>query len=304
MMFGAAVTIVAAVAALTLPPLQGQETRKPTTDETVAVTRGTRLTVDNFAGEVVIKAWDRDSLRVQARHASRGKVNIRTTPAGVVIRTQDAGRGSVDYEISVPSWMPVRVTGTYNFITVEGAQSEVHAETTRGDVVIKGGTGSVTARSIEGEVIVEGVRGRLNASSVNEGVRVTDAAGDVSVESTNGHITLSQIKSQNVEVSTINGNVLFEGQPVDGGRYRFTTHNGDIMIGVPESSNVSFVVRTYEGRFTSTLNVNGPPRSEVRQGRRTTYVLGNGSAEMELESFGGSIRLGAPGTFKTRTKGK
>jgi DUF4097 and DUF4098 domain-containing protein YvlB len=292
MMFGATVLMVAA---LTIPAAQGREARAPQTDETVAVARGARLTVENFAGDVVIKAWDRDALRVQARHDARSKVNIRTTAAGVVVEADHPGRGSVDYEISAPSWMPVKVVGTYNFITVEGSQSEVSAETTRGDVVIKGGTGTVTARSIMGDVIVEGARGRVTASSVNEGVRITGASGDVTAESTNGDISLTQMKSQSVEVSTINGNITFDGQPTDRGRYRFTTHNGDITLGIPESSNVSFTLRTYQGSFSSTLKLNGPPSSEVRQGRRTTYILGTGSAEMELESFGGSIRIGVPG---------
>ena len=43
----------------------------PQTDQTVPVSRGTRLAIDNFAGEVVIHTWDKDSLRVQARHPSR-----------------------------------------------------------------------------------------------------------------------------------------------------------------------------------------------------------------------------------------
>ena len=86
------------------------------------------------------------------------------------------------------------------------------------------------------------------------------------------------------------------------GRYAFTTHNGDITVAIPETSNVSFAVRTYQGRFSPALKVSGPPRSEVRQGRRTSYTLGNGSAEMELETFGGSIRLVAPGALKAQDK--
>ena len=110
--------------------------------------------------------------------------------------------------------------------------------------------------------------------------------------------------TQNVEASTINGDIEFEGTAADRGRYTFNTHNGDITIAVPESSNVSFSVRTYQGRFSPALNVSGPPRSEVRQGRRTTYTLGTGSAEMEVETFGGSIRLLSPSSFKSRASGK
>ena len=289
-MFAATVTILASL----LIPAQSRETRAPDTDQTVAVARGARLSVNNFAGEVVVRTWDRDQLRVQARHTSKAKVNIRQTPTGVAISSN--GITSVDYEITAPAWMPMKIEGTYNFVTVEGAQSEISAETVRGDVVIKGGSGSVIAKSIQGEVIVEGARGRINVSSVNEGIRVTGASGDITAETTNGHISLTRITSSNVAVATVNGNIVFEGPVANKGRYVFTTHNGNITAGIPDDSNVSFIVRTYNGDFSSSLNVSGPPRNEVRRGRRITYTLGNGSAEMEMETFGGSIRVRRPAT--------
>lgn len=291
-MFTAAAVVI--VALIAQPP--ARDARTPNTDETVTVKKGMRLIVDNFAGEVVVRTWDRDSVRIQGRHSSRAKVAVRPTETAVTVRSTSSTAGSVDFEITAPAWMPVRVQGTYNFVTVEGAQSEVHAETTRGDVVIEGGTGTITARSIQGRVIVEGARGRVHASSVNEAVRVTDASGDVVAETTNGNITLTQVKSENVEVTTVNGHINYDGPPVARGRYRFSTHNGNIYLAVPDTSNVTFVVRTYNGSFASAIDLQGPPRSEVRQGRRTIYTLGNGSAEMEVESFGGSIRVRRPGT--------
>lgn len=295
-MIAATAVLIAALAAQT----PAREARPPQTDESVNVTRGTRLVVENFAGEVIVRTWDRDVVRIQARHTSRQKVNIRPTASVLTVRSTSSGVGSVDYEITAPAWMPLRVQGTFNFVQVEGAQSEVHAETTRGDIVIKGGTGTVTAKSIEGKVIVEGARGRLVASSINDDITITDASGDITAETNNGDLTLTRIKATNVELATINGDILFDGPPADRGRYRFTTHNGDIGIVVPDTANVTLIVRTYNGSFNSTIPLNGPPKSEVRQGRRNTYVLGNGSAEMEIESFGGSIRIRRPGTAERK----
>lgn len=274
--------------------------RPPQTDQTIDAVKGTRLRVENFAGEVIVRTWNRDAVRVQARHGSRVKVDVRNTPTGLTVRTPSSRRGSVDYEITVPPWMPISISGTYNFVTVEGAQSEVSAETTKGDVVIKGGTGSVTAKSIQGQVIVEGARGRITASSVNDGIRISDASGDITAETTNGNIRLSQITSNSVEVSTVNGDIAFEGPPAERGRYRFTTHNGNITATMPETASVTFFVRTYQGNFGSALKLAGPPRAEVRQGRRQTYTLGSGSAEMEMETFGGDIRIRAAGAAPAR----
>lgn len=281
--------------ALALP--QARQTRPPETDETVAVTRGARLSIDNFAGEVVVKTWDRDQLRVQARHPARTKVSVRTAPTTVTVHSSTSGApGSVDYEITAPAWMPMKIDGTYNFITIEGAQSEVSATTVRGDVVIRGGTGTITAKSIEGEVVVDGARGRVVASSVNQGIRITSASGDVTADTNNGSIILTKVASSNVEVTTINGQIVYDGTVVDRGRYRFTTHNGHITATIPETSNVTFVVRSYNGSFQSQHEVKGPPKEETRRGRRLIYTMGTGSAEMEMETFGGHIRVRRPGS--------
>lgn len=292
--------------ALVLP--QTRDTRPPQTEQTVNVTRGTRLTIDNYAGEVILKTWDRDQLKVVARHGSRTKVDIKTTDTGVSIRSSTRGApGSIDYEVTAPTWMASKIEGTFNFITVDGVESEVSATTVRGDVIIRGGTGTVNAKSIEGEVIVEGARGRVTASSVNQGIRITGASGDVTAETHNGSIILTNLSSSNVEATTINGQVVYEGTVRDGGHYRFTTHNGHITATVPETSNVTFAVRSYNGSFSSQLPVKGPPREEARRGRRLIYTMGNGSAEMEMESFGGSIRLrrpGGPAVSKEKNKDK
>ena len=110
--------------AMTLLLAQGATPRAgaPQTDETVAVQRGGRLLVSNFAGDVVIHAWDKDSVHVTARHQARTRVSIRPTSAGLSITASGTmgAQGSVDYDITAPAWMPVRVEGTYNFVTVEG----------------------------------------------------------------------------------------------------------------------------------------------------------------------------------------
>lgn len=276
------------------PAAQAPNASAPQTDQTIQVTKGTRLSVQNFAGEVVVRTWDKDVLRVQARHNARTRVNI-ATPAGAIAITSARSTGSVDYEISAPAWMPIKIEGTYNFVSVEGSRAEVSAENVRGDIVIKGGTALVTARTIEGVIIIEGARGKINLNAVNEGIRVNGASGDIVAETTNGDITLAGIESTSVEVATVNGDVSYEGTLTDRGNYRFTSHNGDLVMTLPETVNATFTVRSYQGDFRTALPVKGPPREEVRQGRRNSYTLGSGSAQVEMETFGGDIRLRRPG---------
>src|SRR5262249_50756387 len=117
--------------ALTLAQAAPARQPAPQTDQTVPVQRGGRLSINNFAGEVIIHTWGKDSLHVVARHQARTTVDIKPTAGGVSIGSSGhmGAPGSVDFDITAPAWMPIKVEGTYNFITIEGSQAEVFANT-------------------------------------------------------------------------------------------------------------------------------------------------------------------------------
>ena len=167
------------------------------TDESVDVTRGMRFRLESLNGEVTVRGWDKDVVRVQARHNPNERVRIRRG-RNVVSVTDEPDRGPsgrVDYAIDLPRWMPLSIEVTFAGITVEGVDSEVAVETVRGHVSIKGGRGTVRAESVEGHVIIEGAKARVEASSVNDLIRIDDVTGDVSAETTNGAITMSRMQS-------------------------------------------------------------------------------------------------------------
>jgi hypothetical protein len=291
--------IVAFAAMLaTASPLVAQQReglKKPETDRTVPVARGSRLVLNNDMGEVVIHTWDRDSMRLQAQHGARTSIEVDSNANIVNVRARTGGPSRVvDYEITVPTWMPVRVTGQAAYIGIEGAQNEVQAETVRGDIVIRGGAGTITAKSIQGEIIIENAKGRVSANSVNEAIRVSGTSGEITAETTNGDIVLTKVDAKYLEVGSVNGDVLYDGTISRGAQLKFVTHNGDITLVIPEDTGATFTVRSYNSEFQSNL----PTKTigETRRGRRTTYVLGNGGADVDVESFGGTIRLRKPGT--------
>jgi DUF4097 and DUF4098 domain-containing protein YvlB len=298
------VQIVTAVLVSTLlaqAPSEARQGRGPQTDQTVPATRSTRLMIENPAGEVVVHGWDKDAVRVQARHNARTKVNVQAGTNTITIDADSTNghAGTVDYEITAPAWMPIKVEGQYAFVSVDGIQGELSIETVRGDIVLKN-VGSAMAKTIEGEIQIEGARGKLTVSSVNEDIKITGASGEVVADTTNGGVTLTRMESTSVEVATVNGDVLYEGTLADHGHYAFTNHNGDIELAVPDNSNATFSVRTYTGEFSPSLPVKGPDASQVRRGKRVSYTLGTGSAEVELESFDGEIRLRRAGPSRTR----
>jgi putative adhesin len=147
-------------------------------------------------------------------------------------------------------------------------------------------------KSIQGHVTVQKAKGRIEVRAVNEGMNLADISGDLSAETTNGSIILDRIDSSNVDLYTVNGNISYDGPIKDKGVYRLTTHNGTIAIAVAERVNAALLVRTYNGNFRSTFPVK---LDDQNPRKRFTLTLGNGSAHVELESFGGTIALRRPG---------
>jgi DUF4097 and DUF4098 domain-containing protein YvlB len=269
----------------------------PGSDKTVDVTKGTRLVLSNQAGEVVVRSWDQDRVRIQASHGTRETISAETTDNTLRIRTQRASGsrgpgGLVDYQITVPRWMPVNLTGTYLDATIEGTQAEVTVETVHGNAKVTGGNGAVSLRSVEGVITVDKANGRVQANTVNERIRITNSSGEITAETTNGNIFIDNATTSNLEAFTVNGEVTFNGTIRDNGVYKLGTHNGDIRVGLGGANNATIFVRTFQGDFAADFPVQLPEGQNARSGsKRFNFTLGSGSARIELQSFGGDIVL-------------
>jgi DUF4097 and DUF4098 domain-containing protein YvlB len=277
------------------PPIQarpgGPET-SPRTDQTVDVAKGTRLVVSNNAGEVTVRSWDREQVRVQATHGPRITVDVATADNTLRVRSR-AERGPanlVDYQITVPRWMAVNLSGTYLESTIEGTTAEVTVESVHGNIRVVGGSGNVNLRSVEGTITVDKAAGKLQATTINEGIRLTNISGDVTADTTNGDIVIENAQTTSLDVSTVNGDITFNGTMRDGGAYRLTTHGGDLRVGLGGSPNATVFVRTFQGDFTADFPIQLPDGQSAREGsKRFNFTLGTGSARIELQSFNGDI---------------
>ena len=281
-------TTLTTLAALALAPAPAQQT-----DTTLPVRAGARLEVNNFGGEIAVKTWTRSAVRIAASHASRDRILISASDQFVRVKSEGP-RGPaqmVDYTITVPGWMALNLSGVYTDIKVDGAQNEVTAETVQGEVTVLGGSGNVSLKSVQGAVTLEKARGRIDLNTVNDAIRATDISGDLSAETVNGDITLLQVESANAEATTVNGDITYDGTIKDGGRYRFSTHDGDLRISVPEKASVSVSVSTFNGDFSACF----PVQLTGKTKHRFSFTIGAGSARLEVESFDGDIKLCRPG---------
>jgi len=269
------------------------------TDTTFTVAQGTRLQVETQGGDITVRAWDRNQVRVQAGHSRRTRVNIHVSGA-VVILDAEADRGPanmVDYTITVPAWMALSLEGMYTTIDVSGVRGAVSAESLEGDITVKGPAESMKLESVQGRIIAEGARGAATLTTVSNGIEASDMHGDLIAETVSGSIVLRGINAKMVEAETVSGSITLDGRIIDGGTYTLLTHSGGVMVTVAEGSNVNIATATGSGSVRATFPL---PTTETRSRRRQNYRLGSGSATLDIEAFSGSILLLRPADMAER----
>jgi len=283
--------MIGMLATLTIAALAGGATH---TDTTFAVKPGTRLEVDQFAGSIAVETWSKNAVHVVADHGSRVEIEFGGSWPSLTIEAvhQRGLPSTVDYQLTVPKWMALNLSGVNTQMSVANSGGEIQIETVQGEVTVTGGSKTIQASSVDGAVHLVDATGRIECSSVNGAVEIERSSGPVVASSVNGQIVLRSIDSDDVDGSTVNGTVSYEGAIKDGGSYRFSSHNGEVSIAVPERANATVSVATYSGDFTSDFSV---PLTESRHGKRFNFTLGGGGAHIELESFQGGIRLRRPG---------
>ena len=264
------------------------------TDTTFSVRAGSRIEVETFGGSITVRTWGRDQVRVQAQHSRREIVEIDARGSSVRIEAEGhmGVAKDVRFTLTVPRNVHIEASGVQTDIDVEGVSGDVDAETVQGDIRVVGGS-RLKLESVEGDIIISGARGRVQASTVNRGIQVRDVVGDLDLETVNGPIVVSKVQAGSVDASTVNGRIVYDGTLRDGGDYALATHNGQIWLVVPNGTNASISVSTFNGELDTSFDI--PQfRSEARR-RSYNFVLGSGKARIDLETFGGDINLRRPG---------
>jgi hypothetical protein len=283
------------------------------TDTTFAVDPSKRLDVSNFSGEIVVRTWDRNEVRVVADHSRRDGIVVERTDAEVRVRARSWARWAdefeitveddehvhvemerprspsiVDYELWVPAGMALELGGPYTDVTVEGPVAGLDVKVSEGDLMLRDVRGPLTARTVEGDVTVENAEGKLKLLSMDGEIYVENASGSIIAETTDGDIRLADVRSESVEATSVDGDIWFAGPLAAQGQYYLATHDGDVTIMIPRDASVRLTVATFDGDFESEFPITMPERI---RGRRLNFTLGQGSAQMEVEAFDGDIEL-------------
>lgn len=286
-------------------PVQSEQTVPTTSTVIVSFCGGTST--------VTIRGWDRNE--VHARVDGGESVDLKSFSIGderapaskieVLIGSVGARRrerggmchSTGDLSLDVPRGAVVDLRTNQGDVDAENI-ARFRAQSMSGSITLRNITRSVDANAFNGDITVEKTKGPVALSSISGTIDVRDAEqsdpGDaLDIKSISGDVSVSNAKFGRVGASTVSGDVNWTGALSNGGQYKFSNTNGDITLVMPATSSFRVNAQTATGGAVSTdflLRSQGDTSFEkIAQNVRGVY--GTGSAQLELTTFNGTIRL-------------
>ncbi|MDB4891391.1 MAG: hypothetical protein JWL61_3246 [Gemmatimonadetes bacterium] len=245
-------------------------------------------------GAVIVTGADRNEIRVRARTDNGA---IRFTSNGMRATLEPAsGRGCSDghFEMTVPVGTKVVATSWSGSVSVKGVHGDVEAHAQSGDIQIRDAGARLDVEALSGDVVVAGVKGDTRINTVSGSVDLSGGRGDLEIESVSGDIELRDVVAKQVRTHTTSGDVSFAGQIIDGGRYEFNTHSGEIVLSLPGDIGAQLSVSTFNGGIESDFPITLTPGVHgigTSQAKRLNFTVGRGTARIAAETFSGDITL-------------
>lgn len=283
-----------------------------TVERSIAVDPGVNLTLCVVQGNLKINGWSRDEVRIFVKDGSQ--VGFKVLQKGrndgkpvwisaIGYDPKKLNKGfpdcvwGEDVEIDVPLKATVNIKGQETRTSVDTVR-KVSVKSIGGDISVRNISGGVTATTFQGDVTVENAQGSMMLDSTTGNILVFNAGPDeigdaFKAKTTSGTIQLQQLEHRLIEVNSISGAIVFNGEILNGGTYSLSTSNGSIRMSLPPDSSGKVSATYGSGTFNCDLPVKlltenieeGPVKTAV-------WTLGKGGeATVKLSTNNGSISI-------------
>lgn len=286
-------------------------------DETKAAKPDGFVMVSVIRGEVRITGWDRNEVKVEGLLDEKleqfvFEVNEEETRIEVRIPRDHGGwggRSGSDIHVHVPRSSHVDFSGVSTDVDVREVAGSVEIGTVSGDITLVGGRDRVELQTVSGEIQMRGTVGRMRINSVSGDIESYDSTGQGSFTTISGDV-LVENGGEELEIESVSGNLevvnemltVVKGHSVSGdievtgklrpeGDVEFDNVSGSIRLNLQGAVNARFDLETGSGSIRNRLSDDKPKASRYIRDEHLRFELGDGSAEVILNTRSGDIML-------------
>lgn len=267
-------------------------------DKTLDAAPDGQVDVSNIAGSVTVRGWSRSQVEVTGNLGKNVEELIfERDDDTITIKVKvpkKGGRGiDSDLHISVPQNSSLDVGAVSADIDVSDVKGEQRLHTVSGDVTTESAGEDVMAESVSGDVEISGDNkdGETDASTVSGDVTLFRVAGTVSAESVSGDVIVDEGSFNRVDLSTVNGYLIFQSTLRKGGKFSAETVNGDVDVELVGDVSAKIDVSTFNGRIRNCFGPEAERTSKYSPGWGLSFTEGDGAGRVDISTMNGGVNL-------------
>jgi len=277
-----------------------------------------KVYIDNQRGNISIKGWDKNQVLIKGELDDDAEdYTFKRKGNNIVFEVDMPRRGSGNndkgsqLEIFIPQLSRLEAEGVQVNYDVDNVLGSVELSTINGKLNVKKVRHEINLSSINGAISVTDAIGEIQLSSINGKISLSDSDGTVEATTINGHLEV-ETAAKSIEVESVNGSIelelediwSLEIQSVNGGiqaslkqllakgEVAINSVSSPITLKLPKDISAEFqIINQAGGRINNQLSDDKQSRARFGPGKKLNMVLGDGSAEVNINSVSAKVNL-------------
>jgi hypothetical protein len=233
--------------------LQGDETER--FEQTYPLNANGRISVSNVNGSIVVEAWDKNEVKLEAVKIANSKERLSQVQIKV-----DSKPDYLRVETDYGNWK----NGNWNCSGYCRLEVQYKLTVPRGAVLNE-------IETVNGSVTISNMTNVTKANAVNGSVKATNLRGTAQIETVNGtsEVTFDRLdENSKINLSTVNGRV---------------------NLVIPSDADATIKADTVNGSISNEFGL--PVRKGKYVGRDLYGKVGNGNVKINLDSVNGGLAI-------------
>lgn len=267
-------------------------------DRTVDASSDGHIDVSNISGSITVNGWSRDAVEVTGTLGRNvEELILERDGDDILVKVKVPKRGGrgidSDLRIRVPQDSSLDIGTISADIDVTDITGEQSLHTVSGDVTTEYSGEDVMAESVSGDVEISGDNsdGEVSASTVSGDVTLFRVSGEVEAGSISGDVIVDEGSFSQVELGTVNGEIIFQGELQDDGELTIETVNGSVDVEFVGDVSARFEIDTFNGRIRNCFGPKAERTSKYAPGWELEFTEGDGSGRVEISTMNGGVSI-------------
>jgi hypothetical protein len=208
-----------------------------------------KLEIENPLGDVRVEGHDKATIEIETRKQGpteealdRLHISLTPNPDGTVrlTTTVDGGRefkplarGAVKLDLIVraPRDTRVEAASSSGALEISNLDNGGELDTASGRIAVRNVSGELSTHSMSGPTQLTQVFGSVDAQTLSSQIELDSINGEKLVASaSDGKIAGRRVRSRHVELTTVNGTIVLEGEVPLRGRMIIASAKGDVTV--------------------------------------------------------------------------